>query len=190
MSEEWAISAIRGSGSWAKLNPGASEDAIRAAQDKLKVVFPPSFTRFLRLWNGGEFGSDALYGIPPITPHHLDITWYREEILDARDCPKSWIPIANDGCGNYFVIATEIPTVGAECAIGFVDYSVSPTNITNYIATNYWAFLEFFIRLMAGDKDVIHGAPIEPPGLRPWPWDEDWLAQNDPYLSKIGETRT
>jgi hypothetical protein len=59
-------------------NAGASEDQLAAAEERLKIKFPPSYRTFLSACNGWKFADD----ITPIIRPVENIRWFRKEHKD------------------------------------------------------------------------------------------------------------
>lgn len=180
--KSWVLAAIYGSDPWIRMNPPASEAQIRSCQARIGLQFSPSFREFLLLSNGGSAGGAPIYGVPPL-PREFDLVADRESALRFWPAYRNWVPLATDGCGNDFVLVVDAGKSDGEIPIGFVEKAEDPTRIDMFVASNYWSFLHFWLRLMAGDKDVIKGVLLEEPP-RPWPWDEHWLKESDPGLSQ------
>ena len=106
---------IRSLSSASSQRQGASVEVIARASASVGVPFPPELVQWLLLCRGPvEVGSDVILGV---------------ETCDGRSCieqvaahspiarHKDWIPVASDGCGNYYVLVR----VGESWPVGFVD---------------------------------------------------------------------
>src|ERR1700689_4522542 len=96
---------------------GVSEKDLGAFVGRTGITLPSSMRKWLQLSNGPCVGPGGLFGIRPKRPA-LDI----EKILDIFPSWKArkWIPVAGDGCGNYYVMPTK-EDFGVGFPIVFID---------------------------------------------------------------------
>jgi hypothetical protein len=76
----------------------------------------------------------------------LDIELILESFPDWKI--KQWIPVAGDGCGNYYVLVPS--SIGH--AVGFVEAVSSSDGIQYLVASGFWKFLIFLLRRELGEK--------------------------------------
>lgn len=86
----------------------ASEDAIAAAERALTMRFAPRLREYLRRYGHLEIGSNAVYGLGPGVPRHLDLV--RMTLAERDDTTglalrADLVPLHNDGFGNLTCIA-------------------------------------------------------------------------------------
>ena len=109
---------------------------------------------------------------------------------------KKWIPIGNDGCGNYYVVPTQ-QEFGAGFPVMFIDtmeWSETPTYL---VASSVGAFLKFFLEseiilseLVPLYKTMLdEGAwgnrlaiGINDPRRPKWPFDKQYVVERDPGI--------
>lgn len=140
---------------------GASEAEIRELESRIGVRIPDSLWQWLRVCRGSAGGEGGIYGVGN-RRRDLDIESLLELFPDWR--ALGWIPIAGDGCGNYYVLMTERP--GAP--VGFIETIESEVDVLYVTATS----LHTFLREMLTDE-------IESTG---WPFDREYIARVDPEL--------
>lgn len=58
---------------------------------------------------------------------------------------SGWLPVAGDGCGNYFVLVTSGELAGQ---VGFIDTIADPGSIESMEGRSLWVFLR---RLLSQD---------------------------------------
>jgi hypothetical protein len=84
---------------------------------------------------------------------------------------KGWIPVAGDGCGNYYVLATRGSGVEtAKRPIYFVDTSMDREKPAYVVASDLWHFLRFILRDELG-RDY-------------WPFKKYRVLEEDPDLEE------
>ena len=87
---------------------GASEDQLAAAEERLKIKFPPSFRTFLSACNGWKFAAD----MTPIIRSVEKIRWFRKEHKDWYEAyqtsveplsvmEKDYFDYANQDCAEF-----------------------------------------------------------------------------------------
>lgn len=108
----------------------------------------------------------GVYGIQA-ADEWLDIESYYKEDLFPEWLRKGWIPIASDGCGGYFVVATRASN-GLGNPIFFVAPSRSIEEPDYVAASDLWHFLRFYLGHEFGERD--------------WPHNRDFVLAKDPEL--------
>lgn len=148
------------------LPEGTSEREIRAFEARNVVVVPPELRSWLRFTNGPRIGMSGLLGIR--TPDAFDDM---ETVYPPEWRKRGWIPIASDGCGSYFALATQESDAPGR-PVFFMDHErrleewVQPTYVC---ASDLWHFLRFYIADGLGKPD--------------WPFDRDRVLRDDPDLA-------
>jgi len=94
---------------------------------------------WLSICNGAAIGPGGVFGQRP-DRHFLDMVKIRELCPAWRGL--GWIPVAGDGCGNYFVL-----TPGA--TVGFVEPMSDPRILAGQVAPD---LLSFMTDLLAADQ--------------------------------------
>jgi hypothetical protein len=148
------------------LPPGLSEGAIEEAELRLGRRLPDAFRAWLGLSNGPCIGPGGFFGIRPSRPG-LDI----ERLLKRHEewAARSWIPVAGDGCGNYYVTLND----SSDPPVGFVEVMGAET-VSFVVASR----VTLFIRLQL-EKE--RGA------LAHWPFDSNLTSRLDPQLTPLGQ---
>lgn len=149
----------------APLNPdadfpsGLNRSETIALQERLGIAMPPVFSEWLAKVNAPCVGSGGFVGFSP-TRKSLDL----ESIYRNHPNWKSsgWLPVANDGSGNYYVL------VPPRFPVAFIDVSENSHGLAYVAASSLLKFIEMFIRRECGERD--------------WPFNEDFVLKNDPDI--------
>jgi len=141
---------------------GATDKQIEAAEMRMGIKFPPEFRAFLCYLNGPRIGPGGILGVG-VDRAACDIC----HLLNMYPHWKSrrWIPVAGDGCGNYFVLVT---CDGKEPPVGFVDTMAAPNEIAYVVASDFWHFLDFLLKRELGKTG--------------WPFTRDVVIRADPGI--------
>jgi cell wall assembly regulator SMI1 len=153
-----------------ELPPGIGKDEIDAFEHRTAIVVPASLREWLAITNGPT-ASDWLFGIRP-KRQSLDV----EVIL--RIYPgwqkMGWIPVANDGCGDYYVLATA-PKDSPGHPVFFIENHEDIEKPKYVVASDLWHFLRFFLE-DALQEDLSSEAPS-------WPFSREFVLRHDPALA-------
>lgn len=153
------------------LSREANSHGARAADDSLFAEFrartglelPDEMVAILRDFNGVRIGAAGLYGVCP-DQEFTDIEATYKLFPGWKDC--CWIPVGGDGCGNYYVLLGNAPGR----PVGFIDTLEDPNAIAYLVASGYWVFIEFYLGEASGEEL--------------WPFDRDYVLENDPELAR------
>lgn len=83
------------------------DSLIFAAQERLKVKFPPTYFRFLQEYGAGGIGSFEIYGLTGKefdTAERPDVVWYTEKVRTLLEFPEDLIPVYELGDGEFFCL--------------------------------------------------------------------------------------
>lgn len=149
------------------LPPGASDDSISKCEQRLGVTFPQSLRSWLRTCNGPCVGPGGITGIKK-SRKSQDI----EAILGNHPnwLRKGWIPVAGDGCGNYYTIAGT-GEFGCGEPVLFLDCMENESVPAFVVASNLQRFLTFLLRR---ELDQIA-----------WPYDRTTVEHEDPEILSV-----
>ena len=86
----------------------APEDDLAVLSDRLGRSLPPVLRSWLSICRGAAIGPGGVFGQRPDRPY-LDMVRIRDLFPEWRSL--CWLPVADDGCGNYYVMV-EDGTVG------------------------------------------------------------------------------
>lgn len=139
---------------------GTNHETISDLEKRIGIVVPLSLREWLCFANGPCIGPGGVLGIRP-ERHWLDI----EEVLQSYPSWKGhgWLPVAGDGCGNYYVINT------CECgSVYFVDTAMDADKLAYAVASDLWMFLWFLFNHELGDTR--------------WPFTREYVVANDPRI--------
>jgi hypothetical protein len=119
---------------------GAGPAELDDLQARLGCGIPPPLRAWLSVCRGARIGPGGLFGPRPDAPS-LDMAWMRD--LYPQWAESGLLPVAGDGCGNYYVLAED-------GTVGFVDTMKDPDHIDRRVAGN---LLSFMTSLLASDQD-------------------------------------
>jgi hypothetical protein len=145
---------------------GIEQTVLDGVETRLGFILPRSFRTWLMTTNGPCVGPGGIVGVN--TARDLQNL---ESIYDLYPNwkAKRWVPVAGDGCGNYYVLVhgeyDSDPVV-------FVDVTENADEPAFVVASSLWHFLNFLFR-----KDL---------GRSHWPFDKAEVVSTD---SKILETQ-
>lgn len=154
----------------AKIKAGATDQELDMLRSDLGFEPPPVLLDWLRLSNGVVAGQGWTYGVIPnanIDEGGYDIVTTISGWPEWRS--RRWIPIANDGCGNEYVLDATGAIMSGE-GIFFVDTS-DPETAAYGVASSLWSFLDFY--LVADMGDTL------------WPFNEAFVVQRDPRIVDV-----
>lgn len=114
---------------------GASEEQLTALRTRLGRDLPTRLADLLAVCNGAHIGPGGLFGQRPEEPY-LDLPSYLE--LFPGWTAHGWIPVAGDGCGNYYVLL-------ADGSVGFVDTMRDPEALDDTRQPDLFAFIEYIL---------------------------------------------
>ncbi|MDT5028557.1 MAG: hypothetical protein QOE61_4983 [Micromonosporaceae bacterium] len=141
---------------------GATDDELRDLERRTGRPLPEPLLDWLRACKGEAIGPGGIYGARPDEPDH-DIAHVLSMFPRWRD--TGWIPVAGDGCGDYYILVTSGSLAGH---VAFVDQA-DMTSIDYLVAGDLWRFLRFLLQRDAGD--------------RRWPFDQQMVLAADPALA-------
>lgn len=118
---------------------GASSAELAALAGRLGQALPSALRTWLSICNGAAIGPGGVFGQRP-GRRFLDMVGVRERYLQWREL--DWIPVAGDGCGNYYVLT-------ADGTVGFVETMSDPAALARHMAPD---LLSFMTGLLAADQ--------------------------------------
>ncbi|MBA4020489.1 MAG: hypothetical protein C0483_25290 [Pirellula sp.] len=149
---------------------GATRAQIEECEERVGVEFPKEMREWLAISNGPRVARCDFYGTERDYFKFDDVYEIFPEWTE-----REWIPILNDGCGNYWVMVTQ-EEFGEGRPIVFVK-PISDREAAAYIvASDLEHFLEFVL-----EKEILS------PELGDfedtyWPFDQDKVLAKDPDL--------
>ncbi|MBA4020490.1 MAG: hypothetical protein C0483_25295 [Pirellula sp.] len=151
----------------------ATVDEINQYQERTGIRLPPDVQEWLMISNGPIAGPCLFCGISD-SLHTFD--------KEYEVCPKwrerGWIPILNDGCGNFWVVASQ-GEFGAGYPVVFIN-SVEDDDVPCYLAASSLGhFLEFVL------EDEILLAEGNRQHDRYWPFEREKVLAKDPEVLKF-----
>lgn len=157
----WAIVRRFCDEKYVTLPPPSTEAAFERFAARTSVAIPPPLQSWLLRVNGAAIGEGYTYGIECDPENEIECLWS----LRPEWAEKGWIPIANDGCGNYYLVATR-NEFGPGYPVFFVDTITDP-NVSDYLCASSIS-LFFFLLL----EQILEETD--------WPFDKDFTLSRDP----------
>ncbi len=155
------------------LPEGVGDADIEAFAERTGITLPRSLAAWLKTSNGPCVGPGGIFGIRPAR-EDLDIEFRLG--LHPRWRERAWIPVAGDGCGNCYVLATA-QEFGPGWPILFVDIKESPDRPAYIVASDIWHFLAFLL-----EDEFLHAKGIHD---TPWPFDRAEVTRRDPGIESF-----
>lgn len=155
---------------------GASEEELDAVENRLGFSLPSILRSWLQYCNGALVGPGGLLGINASMPA-LDIEACIQGHAGWRDVKL--VPIAGDGCGNYYVM--HVSQGRGDDPIFFVDTVRDPLRAAYVVASDLWHFLRFLLlkeleqtNWPFSPEDVLAADPaIMSVNVAPRPWETE-----------------
>ena len=110
---------------------GASPAELAALADRLGRPLPRALRTWLSICNGAAIGPGGVFGQRP-DRRHADIVRFLDLYPEWRGL--GWIPVASDGCGNYYVLT-------AEGTVGFVETMSDPGKLARRAGPDLLSFM-------------------------------------------------
>ena len=153
------------------LPEGVSDQSLADLVAALGRPLPTEMEAWLRHTNGPCVGPGGLFGVHT-TRRSLDILATYELYPLWRQ--KSWLPVAGDGSGNYYVLDLERADSG-KTPVYFVDVHEDDEAPTFVVASSLWSFLGFLLRKELGDTG--------------WPFSKSEVLARDPDIESTEGAR-
>jgi cell wall assembly regulator SMI1 len=146
------------------LPAGLSEGEIQHAEARLGRGLPAAFRAWLKIANGPCIGPGGFFGFNTSRPG-LDV----ERLLQRHEAwgTRGWLPVAGDGCGNFYITLNE----SSDPPIGFVE-AVGDDRLSFVVASR----MTLFIRLLLEKQRGV---------LPRWPFEPGVVLKLDPQLAEL-----
>lgn len=157
---------------------GATEDEILAFEERNNFMLPDELREWLKMCNGARIAT-GLYGIQKGRDNQSLIIESEFESF-ALWKKKGWIPLAGDGCGDYYILATRSKVLDTH-PVFFIDHERSYYQPQYVVASGVWTFLKMLFK-----EEVQHESHRDDDDYDhdfPWPFDEEWVLKEDPALA-------
>ncbi len=154
---------------------GLSDAEVSVLEDYLHTPLPDDLRDWLKFSNGAFIGTVPAFGAYP-----LDAPLSMGKILEIFPTwrVKKWIPVASDGCGNYYVIPTQ-GEFGEGFPVVFVE-AVTDKDVPRYIVASDLA--RFIILLIEDELALMATDPAQDdPEASSW-FDKQKMLHYDPAI--------
>ena len=170
-----------------QIEPPFSQDFIDAVCSEFNLTLPLSIVEWLTYCNGMDMAFGYLNGIDEVTNF-----CNREHISHWKE--RGWIPIAGDGCGNYYLVVKYETQDESLYPVVFVDHEDSAigengenqlcNRISYIVASDLPHFLEVVLLYQEHHIQYQNKDDDEYPDFW-WPFDKERMLQFDPNIDKI-----
>ncbi|MCE2754248.1 MAG: SMI1/KNR4 family protein [Pirellula sp.] len=143
---------------------GLGQADVDGVESRIGFSLPGSFRTWLKTTNGPCVGPGGIVGVD--TARELQNLESIYELYPKWKA-KRWVPVAGDGCGNYYVL---VHVEYDSEPVVFVDIIENPDEPAFIVASDLWHFLDFLFR-----KDM---------GKSRWPFDKAEVVERDPKILK------
>ncbi|HEX3628443.1 MAG TPA: SMI1/KNR4 family protein [Verrucomicrobiae bacterium] len=148
----------------------ATDEQIIKFERIHELKLPCEIRELLKCYNGISLGPSTFYPLFSKSKDDCSMDWYLRERPEWSK--KGWMPIADDGCGDVFILATSllIPSTGTH-PVFFLDQAEdAPTYV---VASGVWRFLFFFL-----ENERFY----QRKQLSYWPFDKEKVVAIDPKI--------
>ena len=128
-----------------ELPRGVTEESLDAFTARTGLSIPSEMREWLKISNGPCVGPGGMFGIKPAR-EDLDIEGVFALYPSWRS--RGWIPLAGDGCGNYYVVLA----ASEGTPVGFVEVTCDQDAIARVVAPTVFAFLDALFDKELGKK--------------------------------------
>jgi hypothetical protein len=154
--------------------PGVLDTEIDAFQARLGLNIPRSLREWLRYSNAPATGYGIVLGLT-LDNRNQNIEACYPDYLAFWKSDKGWIPIAGDGCGNPFVVATKEED-GPGNPVLFFEILTDERKPAYVVASDVWHFFWFYIRQSLRESGCAYDDE--------WPFNKEKVIAADPDLQK------
>ncbi|MBG0569254.1 SMI1/KNR4 family protein [Actinoplanes aureus] len=114
---------------------GADDQEIADLERRLGIPLPEALVDWLRVCKGEGICAGGVFGART-DDEFLDMATYLAMFPQWQE--SGWLPVAGDGCGNYYVLVTSGEFTGQ---VGFIDTITDPDSIAHVAGQSLWMFL-------------------------------------------------
>ncbi len=154
-------------GPWQMLPEGATAEQLNAFSQRTGIQLPSELSSWLSISNGPCVGRGGLFGVET-RRESCDI--YQILARHPSWMMKKWIPVASDGCGNYYIVPTN-GEFGPRYPVVFIDSIASTESPAYIVASGLLKFIQFYL------EDELR--------LTEWPFERDEVVRRDPDILKF-----
>jgi len=159
-----------------------SEEAVREFERQRGVVLPDNLREWLLLygqredtWLNGLTDRKPQNGIPGTFASYGD------------EWPRSWIPVAGDGCGCYYILDL-YQQIGDSHPVFFWDHETDWDRLDYIVASGIWPFLRFYLLRAIFEHEIgteLHweGDQLVVDRCFYWPFERDSVLRDDPQIA-------
>ncbi|MEO7716056.1 MAG: SMI1/KNR4 family protein [Capsulimonas sp.] len=119
------------------LPSGADEREIERLEDLLTYPLPQQLREWLFVYNARNIGPGGIFGVAPAEKGRLIEEYFR---LFPTWLSKAWIPVAGDGCGNYYILDASDQT-NFTTPIYFIDHEYGYDEPSSIVGSRLFDFL-------------------------------------------------
>ena len=146
---------------------GAADEHLAQFETTSGITIPNLLREWLTIANGPCVGPGGLVGINTKRDSQ-DAASILENYPEWQE--KGWFPVAGDGCGSYYVVATRNDYGDGEPVL-FIDVNEDSSQPAFLAASNTWAFIRFLLRKELNESR--------------WPYSESEVVRDDPQITSF-----
>jgi len=146
---------------------GADRSSIEKFENEFGIQLPVDLKNWLEISNGPLVGPGGIFGIGNVS-NGLSIANHLR--LYPAWPARGWIPIAADGCGNYYALDFSGAYKDLHPII-FVEPSIDDLEPAYVVASCLWIFLESLL------LREVHESR--------WPFDREEVVKRDPNILRV-----
>ncbi|ODN41413.1 SMI1/KNR4 family protein [Piscirickettsia litoralis] len=124
-----------------------TDTEIKAFEERNKLKIPQNFIGFLHRYNGSTPETNSFEKTYSVN-NFIELSKFKEELPNELNI-KDFLPFAEDGCGNYFLLRLH------DGAIIFWDHEIEEPDSLQKIANNITEFDKKLIRDEENINDII-----------------------------------
>lgn len=146
---------------------GVTDEQLAQFEESHGITIPHLLREWLSMANGPCVGPGGIVGISTKRDSQ-DAASILENYPDWRE--KGWFPVAGDGCGSYYVVATRNDYGDGEPVL-FIDVNDDSFQPAFLAASDTWSFLRFLLRKELDETR--------------WPYSESEVIRDDPKITSF-----
>lgn len=121
----------------------ASEELINKAENRLELLFPPTYKTFVLEYGYGSFGSLEIYGLIDDDFDNSgipDVVWLHTQNKSDEQYPSFLLQIADVGDGFYYYLDSSKPDANGEYPVVIWGHGLKPEQ-AEVVYEDFGAFL-------------------------------------------------
>lgn len=157
-----------------------TQAAVDGFVQRTRLSIPPQMQAWLKHCNGSRCAPGGYFGIQT-GDDFTDLERVYEYYPVWKE--ERWLPVASDGCGNYYLMSTASGSQPKN-PIFFIDVHENPEVPTYLVASSLFHFLRFIMQneLDNQGKHIDMTWPLPRSQPEGWPFNRSYVLARDPDL--------